>query len=203
MNLKNLALGIGIIVVFALTLGYGIEAFYSTPDYEDYCGKIIVPQTLNEDGSLAAVTKVQCEATEWAEWKGYDSPRPVALEGKMVSETGYCDYYATCQKEYENALDKYSWIVFVISIIVGIIALVVGYTILSIEPVGSALMGSGIWSFFYGGVINWRNFGELWRFVILAVILVILIWATISLNRKEKMESGLKRWFKGFGFGKK
>lgn len=198
MNIKNIILGIGIIVVFALTLGYGIEAFYSSPDYNDYCGDVVVPQTFDSKGDFVAVTQEQCESTEGAEWRGYDSPRPVKLESGMISETGYCDYYATCQQEYEDARDNYSWRVFIISLIVGIIAIGIGVTFLQIEPVGSALIGSGIWAFFYGGVINWRNFGEIWRFVLLAIVLVILIWFAIALNRKEK--SGFRKFLSGFGF---
>jgi hypothetical protein len=201
MNLKNLALGIGIIIVFGLALHNGIEAFYDSPEWDDYCGDVIVPQNLDSKGEFVAVTQEQCEEFEGAEWNSYDGkvvPRPVE-EGKVVN--GYCDYYSTCQQNFEDAQDKHSWTLFIISIVVGVIAIIIGYTILSIEPVGSALIGSGIWAFFYGGVVNWRNFGEIWRFVILFVILIVLIWIAVSLNRKE--QSGLKKWFKGFGFGKK
>src|SRR3989338_7347720 len=37
MNVKNLVLGIGIFIVYLLMLNYGIEAFYPSPKYEDFC----------------------------------------------------------------------------------------------------------------------------------------------------------------------
>ncbi|MAG37943.1 hypothetical protein CMI45_00960 [Candidatus Pacearchaeota archaeon] len=202
MNLKNLALGIGIIVVFALALGYGIEAFYDTPEWDEFCEEVIVPQTLDSQGDFAPVTQEQCEATEGAKWNTYEDSRTPkrVLEGQVV-ETGHCDYHSECQEKYDDARDKHSWTVFLISIIVGIIAIIIGYTILSIEPVGSALIGSGIWAFFYGGVINWRNFGEMWRFVLLFIILIVLIWFAVKMNSPKK--NGISRFWKGFGFGKK
>ena len=38
MNVRNLVLGVGIFVVYLLVLNYGIEAFYPSPQYENYCG---------------------------------------------------------------------------------------------------------------------------------------------------------------------
>ena len=50
---------------------------------------------------------------------------------------GECD---TCQLDYEEALDNYSWRVFVIALIIGIITFIVGFAVLKVEPVGSALL---------------------------------------------------------------
>ena len=198
-NLKNLALGIGIIVVFGLALGYGIEAFYPSPEWDDYCGKIVVPQTFDSIGNLLPVTQDQCESIEGAKWEGYSSPRPIKLDSGIVSETGYCNYHYQCQIDFEDAQDEHSKKAFIISIIVGLIAIVIGYSVLSIEPVGSALLGSGIWSFIYGGAVNWRNFSDYWRFGLLFVVLILLIWIGISLNRRDK-KKGFWRFLSGFGF---
>ncbi len=83
-------------------------------------------------------------------------------------------------------MDVHSNRVFVISVIVGLITFVVGLFLLAKEPVGSALMASGIWAVFYGVVKNWRNFSEAWRFLILFVLLVVLIWLAMRYNEKKK-----------------
>ena len=36
-NVKNLVLGIGIVVIFALALWQGVEAFYPSSKYDDFC----------------------------------------------------------------------------------------------------------------------------------------------------------------------
>ena len=170
MNMKNFVLGIGIVIVFALALGYGIQAFYPSPEYEDFCGDVR-PVEVIQDAQA-------CEDAE-GEWVPYAGPLKDGAEG-------YCNPDYTCSKNYDDARDKYSWVVFVICLIVGVIALIIGYSVLSIEPVGSALMGSGIWSFFYGGIINWRNFGEMWRFILLFIVLILLIWFAWKINSPKK-----------------
>lgn len=168
MNVKNLVLGLGIVIVFALVLWQGIEAFYPSPQYNEYCP---------ERTSLIS-TQQQCEI-EGGLWQEY-SPKPTG-----TNETGYCDVYYYCNQEWQDAEKEHSKVVFFIALIVGIIALIAGYFILSIEPVGSALMASGVWAFFYGTVVNWRNFSNIWRFLLLLVALALLIWIALRSNRKH------------------
>ena len=51
-NVKNLVLGIGIIVVFALALWQGVEAFYPSPQYEKFCNTIPTPAPLIKTGAV-------------------------------------------------------------------------------------------------------------------------------------------------------
>ena len=175
-NIKNLVLGIGIVVVFALVLWQGIEAFYPTPEYSDFC----------EDYKRAEVvdTRESCEEIGGL-WNAHDGLRPKTVGGEPEIE-GWCERDFTCRQEYEDARDKHSKIVFIISLIVGIIVLFIGYGYLSVEPVGSALIGGGIWSIFFGSVVNWRNFSSVWRFVLLLLALIIIIWITLKLNSPKK-----------------
>ena len=99
-----------------------------------------------------------------------------------------CDF---CNKEFEAAKDQHSKVVFIISIIVGILALIVGYGILSVEPVGSALIGSGIWAIFWGSLINWRNLASFLRFGLLFLALILLIFIALRLNKARENNS----WF--------
>lgn len=150
-NVKNLILGIGIVIVFALALWQGVEAFYPTPQYDDFCGQI--------------------------------EPR-ISDTDKTIQEID--NQYKECQDAYDTERDAHAKTVFIISIIVALITLIVGYTILSTEPVGSALLSAGIWSIFWGTVINWRNFSDIWRFALLIVVLILLIILAIRLNTKKK-----------------
>ena len=80
--------------------------------------------------------------------------------------------------------------------IIGILVFVAGFFLLSTEPVGSALMSGGIWAVFYGVVKNWRNFSESWRFLLLFVLLIVLIWLALRFNRKTSGFSKIKRKFR-------
>jgi len=151
MNLKNLVLGIGIIVVFGLVLWQGIETFYPSPQYEDFC-----PQ---------------------------DLPNPEPYDDEDLKDISA---YRECMEQYDTERNAHSKVVFIIAFIVGIITIIIGYKILSVEPVGSTLIGSGVWSLFWGTVQNWRNFSNLPRFLLLLAALVLLILLAIKLNTEKK-----------------
>ncbi len=179
MKFKNFILGVGIFVVFALVLFQGLETFYPSPKYEDYCSFRSGP-ILSGKIDCPAIPEIQLKAD--ACWK---------IKGEFVYEydtngcavNGYCD---DCSINYNNDLDSHSNKVFVISIVIGVIVFVLGLFLLSTEPVGSALMASGIWSVFYGVVVNWRNFSNSWRFLLLFVLLIVLIWVALRFNTKRK-----------------
>jgi len=190
MKFKNFVLGIGILVVYALALWQGIQAFYPSPQYEDYCDfqREFPSFQRNVDCSINPALENKANACWQA---GGEFRYEYDEDGCQVD--GYCD---ECRITYDEASDKYSRNVFIASLIIGVITLIIGFTILSIEPVGSALMASGIWAFFFGTVVNWRNFGNSIRFVILAIVLILLILFAIRLNSKKKSSflKKLKFW---------
>jgi len=154
MNIKNLILGIGIVVVFALVLWQGIEAFAPSPQWDDFCE--------------------------------VDSPRiPSPIEDEPL-QIGKDRDFAECQAKYDDARDKHSQIVFYVSLIVAIIAVILGLSTLSIEPVGSALVASGVWAILWGSAINWSNFATIMRFILLLLALIVLIYLAIKLNTSKK-----------------
>ena len=189
MRVKNLVLGIGIVVVYALVLWQGIQAFYPQPEWDDFCGSRGVGRfPIDIEGGKDCVISGElrdkmnsCSKAEGFIRYQYDD------DGCVVDIE--CD---ECNINYNEARDEYSRNIFIISLIVGVLTLVVGFFVLKVEPIGSALLASGIWAIFYGTVWNWRNFGNVWRFVLLLIVLVALIWIAWRLNRKKK---------KGFWFG--
>ena len=176
-------------MVYALVLWQGVQAFYPAPEYEDFCGsrefRVFPPE-----GSLDCVISGElrnkmnsCSDVGGLVRNQYD-------DGGCVIDIE-CD---ECNLNYDSARDDYSRNIFFITLIVGVITLIVGFSILKIEPVGSAVLGGGIWAIFYGTVWNWRNFGAGIRFVLLLIVLTILIWIAIRLNKRKGF------WSK-FGFG--
>ncbi len=182
---KNIVLGIGIVIVYALVLWQGIEAFYPSPQYDDFCTagrfEAYYPKTLPAGESCNYSQELRDAESKCYAEKGnpiydYDD------KGCYVSVKA-CDY---CQRDFEEADKAHAKVVFVIAVIMGIITLIVGYSLLSTEPVGSALIGSGIWAIFWGAVINWRNFSSIWRFLLLLAALIIIVWFALRLNRPNK-----------------
>lgn len=184
MNVKNLVLGIGIFIVFMFVLHNGIRAFYPAPEYNYFCkaNEFISPYypkgVYGELNCTFSNTLREQEQQCWA-----DEGQPVYNYDDQGCTIGLkeCNY---CNKEFNLAQKDYNKVVFVIALIIGIIVLFVGYGILSIEPVGSALMGSGIGAIIYGTMNNWENLGNLGRFLLLLLALVLLVWIAIKINKK-------------------
>ena len=91
-----------------------------------------------------------------------------------------------CYDQFNSVREGYDKNVFLIALLVGLITLVIGYFILEQEPVGSSLIASGVGAIFYGSVRNWGNFSDVFRFLLLLIALIFLIWLSLRLNKKSK-----------------
>ncbi|MAE49893.1 hypothetical protein CMI48_03630, partial [Candidatus Pacearchaeota archaeon] len=64
--------------------------------------------------------------------------------------------------------------------------LLVGYGFGKVEPVGSALLAGGIGAIFIGVVSRWDALNDVWRFILLVLALVLLVWLAVQVNREGK-----------------
>jgi hypothetical protein len=184
-NVKNIVLGIGIVVVYALVLWQGIEAFYPSPQYDQYCTSLNYPVSFPyKEGYQADCTVSKELADEQNQcYSEQGNPIPEYDSNGCVIGVKECDF---CNKNFNDAQLAHSKRVFYISVVIAIFTIIIGFSILSIEPVGSALIGSSIWALFYGSVVNWRNFSSIWRFLVLFIALALLIYFAIRFNKRKK-----------------
>lgn len=198
MNVKNLVLGVGIFIVYLLVLNFGIQAFYDEPRYENFCtGQPQYYYPGYTEFGVKGAGGVNCTLSPTPQEQNVclnDGGNLVAgsYDANGCPASFICDM---CNKNLADAQKEHGQRVFIISIIVGILTLIVGFAILTMEPVGSALMASGVGALVYGSIRNWSNLSDVWKFLLLFVALVLLVWIAIRLNSQKK---------KGFfGFGKK
>tara|TARA_Y100000310_G_scaffold282721_1_gene304163 strand:+ start:2098 stop:2610 length:513 start_codon:yes stop_codon:yes gene_type:complete len=155
-KIKSAILALVIAIVLASLVGYAVEVFDPSPEWDDYCDDFKTARPLG--GPVDEVVLSDCEESEGA--KRMD---------------GYCDFNYQCQMDYDDARDKHSLTVFLVSVPVGLIALFFGIT-LGLASVSSGLMLGGVFLIFYGTASYWENFSDIIRVVILAIALGILIW---------------------------
>ncbi|MBI5391203.1 hypothetical protein HZB02_06965 [Candidatus Woesearchaeota archaeon] len=167
MNWKQKFLAVGIAVVFFAFVFYGIRTFTPQPVYDQYCNNTntYVPENM---------TQKICEELG-GRWNANYYPKPAPVETRANIPLGYCDMYYTCNKAYESENNKYMRGVFFIALIAGAIGLLIGLFI-SVGAVSAGLMAGGIFSMFYGIMTYWSNLGDVVRFVLIGVVLLILIW---------------------------
>jgi hypothetical protein len=167
---KNWILGIAIAVFFALFIGFGIEAFYPTPKFENVCANIAY--------DIAA--------------ESCPSQGKMPMAGEKYPESCYCDFdakgvqtnvchktnpeYSACQQRFDSVNELYSRNLFIITSIIGLAAMIVGAFFLGHPSVSPGLMGGGFITIFYGTVRYWNYAGSKLRVAILGIILAMLIY---------------------------
>jgi hypothetical protein len=186
MGIKNIVMGIGIIILTIFVTMYGINTFYPSPEYEDFCEE---SRTANFIDSEEA-----CIANE-GKWTTYDEPVPKRIEGE-TQITGYCDRDHYCRVDYEAAREKHSKIVFFIALPLGILIIIIGAALFALEAVGAGLMGGGVGTLIFGVGGYWQYSDNLLKFVLSLIGLVVLIWFAYWINKqseKGKWKKKLKK----------
>ena len=183
-SIKNILLGIAIAIVYAFLVGYGTNLIYNAPEYNDICKARYYPsypdKAFPEQRNCTFNAELNKQARECTEQGGnpvYD------YNDKGCESSLTCDF---CQKEFDEANKKYTRTIFIVSGVMGIIAIAVGALIFNIEAIGAGLMGGGVLSLIYGNIRYWQNLNNWMKVIILAIALIVLIYIGILLNRKRR-----------------
>ncbi|MBS3073093.1 hypothetical protein J4477_04625 [Candidatus Pacearchaeota archaeon] len=169
--IKNTIFAIAIIILTSFVVIYGIQTFYDRPEYTDYCPEIRSAEYVN--------TSVRCEQLN-GKWTTFDGPKPVD------GTNGYCDLDYYCRQDYEKENKKYSKNLFIITLPIGIILLLIGGALFSLEAVGAGIMGGGVVTLIYGAGNYWPDASDVFRFLISLVGLIIVIILAYWLNKQLK-----------------
>ena len=114
-KIKTIILALVIAVVLCAFVIYLIQAIKPSPKYEDYCN-INYPYYEN-------ITKDICE-TNGGTW----TPENIQCI-RAPCPQGYCDFYAECNEKFQGVQDKYNLVVFIIAVIIGLIAIFLGFRV--------------------------------------------------------------------------
>ncbi len=165
MKFKKIALAIAILIVLNIFFNYGIYTFYKPPQYEDFCPEEMHSQKIS--------TETEC-TEEGGLWR-YSTmeERPIPVKG---TEEGWCDLTYTCNKEYRAVKDVYERNVFVVLTILGVLSLLVGIYLITVEAVANGFLFGGILSIVIGSMRYWSAMDDYLRFIISGVALVVLIY---------------------------
>jgi len=159
-NIKETILGISIALILALFVGYGIQTFYDSPKYEDFCNLTTRDITTENDCLI--------QGGQWV-------ATPIK-EGAELKKEGFCDVQYSCRNDFDEASQKYNKVVFIIAIILGLSAVILGGVILKLPSVSAGIMGGGALTIIYGTLRYWGNLADVGRFFVLGIVLAVLIW---------------------------
>ena len=132
--------------------------------------------------------KCDCPEGWWTINEGDDFRTLKACSDGCYCPKGSCDPYYTCRTNFENASKKYERNVFIVSMILGVIAIIISLLI-AIDSISIGFMAGGILVVIVALIRYWSELGDKLRFVILALVLIILIWIGYKkLNPKKQSQ---------------
>jgi hypothetical protein len=164
MKVKQTIISVAIAIIFALFIGYGIEVFDDSPEYQDYCPDVYAIQ--NETGCVA-------KGGVWTDGSDFRAPKLESVNGEVYPMS--CQNNPTCYNKHEQARTKHDKVVFIASIIFGLLAIISGI-ILKQDSVNSGLIGGGVLLILYGTIRYWDHADEILKFILLGIVLAVLIW---------------------------
>ena len=186
MSLKNIILGIAIIILTISVAVYGINLFYDRPEYSDFCGSERFPKIIGEEDRICPSVCVEmyeisgesCVLNECGSGCGPDVLNSFdKLEQCEIVLSG-----ESCQDLFDEANEKYSKKVFYIALPLGIAVIALGAFVFGLEAVGAGLMGGGIGIILYGTGGFWRFADDWLKFILSLAGLIALIWLAYWFN---------------------
>jgi hypothetical protein len=164
---KKIALSLAIVVVLNVFFNVGIETFYPTPVYEDFCP---LPGVDEKTMAVTYPDMATCNEAggQWTQPAG---------EGAM----GFCDYYGDCYKGHEEAMQIYNRNAFVILTILGTATLLFGLLTHTLPmAVANGLLFGGVVTLLIGTMRYWNYMEDHLRFIVSGVALALLIFVGIK-----------------------
>lgn len=199
-NIKNIIFGLAIMILTIFASVYGINALYERPQYDDFCTSIR-PVALDKTGDSQVCPAVCVELYEIKnnECVFNECGSGCGADGVNTFDTKeQCDIVLSgknCYDEYDAANRIYARNVFFIGIPLGIVIIVIGASLFSLESVGAGLMLGGAGTLVYGVGGYWQYADNLIKFIISIIGLAALISFAYWFNSKQK--GFWSRFFKG------
>ena len=197
MKIKDVILGIAIIILTIFVAVYGISTIFPKPNYEDYCQNNYITTKPYQDRSVCpavcvpmyTIVRNACVYDACGSGCGPDEINTFANQSNC--EQALVDLQ--CWERYDDALKERSKKVFFLALPIGIIIIALGAFFFGLEAVGAGLMGGGVGTLIYGSGAYWPYTQNWLRFLLSLAGLVLLIWFAYFWNKKRKSKQKRRR----------
>ncbi len=198
-DLRRVAIIFVIAVLYAIFVNAFIDAFYPAPKYEDYCKQRFYPEKPYPAAPNAVPVKCpnykepsQEELDKCADQKGVPEYRYDA--NNCAIEYKGCNF---CQKEFDDANQKYNFIFFIISSILAVIAISIGLFLpvkksLN-EWIATGFMLGGLITLFFGTFRYYQYLGRYVKPIVIFLELVAVIYLSYKKLQDIKPKNGKGR----------
>jgi len=178
-NVKKYGVIIIIAILFAFFAFSLVDLVIERPDYEDFCR---FDKPLPRDSECQNVQPTESEMDDCFEREG----RIKYTYDTSGCATAYeCDM---CSKLYEDASGDHRLVGFIITSILGLIAIIVGLYARSkdevVEWIFSGFLIGGIFSIFFGTMSYFQDMHRIVKPIVLLLEMVLIVWIALKSRKK-------------------
>lgn len=164
-----------IAILFTFLVFQSIFAVNLRPEYNDFCDNRLQKPIGTECETINVSTIAQQNCSEQDGRIAYD------YDSSGCPESYYCE---TCSNEYDEARERYNMNVFLISAVIGLIAIVLALYLPTREElnewIATGFMLGGLLTIFFGTFAYIWDIGELGRFIrplvfLLEIVIIIFV----------------------------
>jgi hypothetical protein len=161
----NAVFGIGIAVVIYIVVLLGIQAFYPSVEYGDYCNDTFYAKPVMDFYSCDNnITVGECR--------------------ELISEEANYEENERCWEAYDEAQEKYNQNFFIIATLIGTLIIVAAYFFLSITNISAGIACSGIVLILWGFMRGWQSTDNMIKFIVSIIIASVVIFLAVKVNKK-------------------
>ncbi len=170
-NFKRIASLIAIAVLSLLVITLGIEAFYKSPKYDEFCK--FTPEPAYPKETMPGKVCDYSQSNEEYQCSLNKGMPVYEFNKEGCRNYKECNY---CNKDFENARKPYDRTVFIFHIIAGVILILIGMYF-KLDFIGTGFIYGGILNLLTGVIRYFSEMSPIIRFitVLLALIIVVLV----------------------------
>ena len=199
-DLRRIVIIFVIAILYTIFVNAIIGAFYPEPRYDDYCRQRFYPE--KPYAAPGDRTNLNCPQ--------YKEPTRDALD-KCAEEKGFPEYQYDangciaeykgcnfCQRDFDNANEKYNFVVFIVSSVLAIVAIAVGLMLPTPikgslnEWIATGFMLGGLITLFFGTFRYYRYLGRYIKPIVILIELLVVIYLSYKKLKDSKTDEKIK-----------
>ncbi|MCB9361814.1 hypothetical protein H6504_00120 [Candidatus Woesearchaeota archaeon] len=179
-------------VLFAIFVFSTIDAIYPSPDYTDFCNdRPIAPKLIESGVECADVQYPEDEARACLDNKGQMEP---VYDSRGCIASYRCEM---CYAEYDQARQEHDLVLFIVSSILGLVAIVIALYMPTRdinEWIATGFMLGGLFTLFFGTAVYFGDMARYIRPVVIFLELALVIFlAYKKLSKPDEEDRPKKR----------
>lgn len=176
-KVTNIFFGIGVAVLVYVVVLLGIQAFYPGTSWEDYNCTYPAAKAIYADlgGCTTDMTVGQCLN---ARSNGTILPNATMSAEEIA--------YNECNDKFQADMKVYNKNLFLITAIVGAIAIVLSTLLIPMVNISVGVSFAGLALIIYGFARGWSSTGDMLKFFVALIIAALIVWLGVRMSDKKK-----------------